>query len=148
MKKSELKKLIRETIRGMCCPPKQRHPFEYPPEQKPTTEVLKTSLFDDKKIAKGLIGKILVDNKRGDKYKITGIHGYNDNYGHEFITKHNAWGTDVAVVFDAIMDSGSESKIELGIEAIMDLLMGKTAKKWGYDNLEIEKQPDEEANLL
>ena len=38
MKKSELKKLIRETIRGMCCPPKQRHPFEYPPEKQPDEE--------------------------------------------------------------------------------------------------------------
>ena len=34
MKKSQLRGLIRETIRGMCCPPKQRYPFEYPPEER------------------------------------------------------------------------------------------------------------------
>jgi hypothetical protein len=33
MKKSELRGLIRETIRGMCCPPKPRYPFKYPPEK-------------------------------------------------------------------------------------------------------------------
>lgn len=38
MKKSELLELIRETIRGMCCPPKQRYPFEYPPKQQSDEE--------------------------------------------------------------------------------------------------------------
>ena len=111
MKKSELKQLIREEI------------------QKSLKEMgMKPSLDMDKEIIKGIIGKTILDSNTGDEMLVTGIEDIEEHpHGYQMV--------DLTVK----MNDGYEGEIVLDIESIMDLLIGKTAAKFGFDQLSIKK---------
>ena len=86
------------------------------------------NLGEDLEIAKGLIGKTLIDDNTKDMIKVIGLGEAQD---------HLENSNDHAVEFNVIID-GNNTKILLGIESIMDLLNGKTAEKWGFPQLKIK----------
>ena len=94
---------------------------------------LEEDLDEDKQIIRGLLGKTLLDRDSETKYLVLDIDSIDEKRYKDHI-----------VVFFNVMDvnHGNQTKIGLNIESIMDLLMGKSAAKFGYDQLVMLKESE------
>lgn len=79
----------------------------------------------DKEIVKGIIGKTIINTDNGTEFEVINIIGF------------EKYPNNVMVNLGVLM-GGEPTEIQLDIESIIDLLLGKDASKIGYSSLKLK----------